>query len=112
MDFCTASSWLQKPATSAKKGSVISRLASLLWRGLCVAQQGADVDLQSLCEALQAAQRRHGLAILNLGNVRAWHAHAAGELALAQVADAAQIAHGLGDLKTTIFAGCGGRYQG
>lgn len=70
-----------------------------------VAQQGGDVDLQSLGEAIERGQRGHGLAVLDLRDVGAGHVHAGGQLTLREVADVAQIAHGCRYLDA--FARCG-----
>ena len=64
-----------------------------------VAQQGGDVDLQSLGEAIEGRERGHGFAVLDLRDVGAGHVHAGGQLTLREVADVAQIAHGCGYLK-------------
>ena len=63
-----------------------------------VAEQGGDIDLQGAGEAIERRERGHCLAVLDLGDVGAWHAHARGELALREIADVAKIAHGGGNL--------------
>ena len=73
-----------------------------------VAEQGGDIDLQGAGEAIERGQGRHGLAVLDLGDVGARDAHARGELPLREIADVAEIAHGGGDLKAVRrAAGCG-----
>jgi len=59
-----------------------------------VAEQGGDVHLQGASEAIERGQGRHGLAILDFGDIGAGHSHTRGELALREVADVAKIAHG------------------
>ena len=61
--------------------------------GVGVAQQGGDVDLKCLGEAIERRQGRHGLAVLDLGDVGAGDAHAGGELPLREIAHVAQIAN-------------------
>ncbi len=68
--------------------------------GVGVAQQGGDVHLERAGQAVQRVQRRHGLAILNLRDVGARHAHAGGQLALGEIADVAEIADRGSDLQT------------
>ena len=63
-----------------------------------VAEQGGDVDLEGAGKAIERGQGRHGLAVLDLGDVGARDVHARGELPLRQVADVAEIAHGCGYL--------------
>ena len=73
-----------------------------------VAEQGGDVDLQGTGEAIERGQSGHRLAILDLGDVGAGHAHTSGELALGEVADVAKIAHGGSHLRTGVGGvGCG-----
>lgn len=67
-----------------------------------VAEQGGDVDLEGAGEAIERGERRHGLAVLDLGDVGAGHAHASGELALREIADVAKIAHGGGNLRAGV----------
>src|SRR5260370_9726839 len=50
-----------------------------------VAKQGRDVNLQSFGQAIQGGEGRHGLAVLDLGDVGARDVHACSELALRQV---------------------------
>jgi len=59
-----------------------------------VAEQGGDVHLQGAGEAIERGQGGHRLAVFDLGDVGAGHAHTSGELALGEVADVAKIAHG------------------
>ena len=73
--------------------------------GVRVAQEDGDVDLQGVREAREGGQRGHGLAVLDLGDVGAGHAHARGELALGEIAHVAQIANGGGDLNVTFRGG-------
>ena len=61
--------------------------------GVRIAQQCRNIHLQRACETVKRGQRRHRLAILDLRDISARNAHAGGELALAQIADVAQIAH-------------------
>ena len=68
-----------------------------------VTEQRGDVHLERLGETVERGQRRHGLAVLDLGDVGAGDAHAGGELALGEIADVAKIAHGSGDLESTVF---------
>jgi hypothetical protein len=63
-----------------------------------VAKQGGDVDLEGAREAIERGQGRHGLAVLDLGDVGARDVHARGELPLREIADAAEITDGRGDL--------------
>ena len=72
-------------------------VSSLVARGR-VAEQGGDIDLEGAGEAIERGQGRHGLAVLDLGDVGARDVHARGELPLREVADVAEIAHGGGDL--------------
>ena len=59
-----------------------------------VAEQGGDIHLQGAGEAIERRQGGHRLAILDLGDVGAWHTHAGSELALREVPNVAEIAHG------------------
>jgi hypothetical protein len=59
-----------------------------------VSQECGDVDLKGSGEAIERGQRRHGLAVLDLGYVGAGNAHAGGELPLREIAHVAQIANG------------------
>ena len=68
-----------------------------------VAQQGGDIHLQRLGQTVQRAQRRHRLAVLDLGDVGTWHAHTGGELPLREVAHVTQVAHSAGYLETAFF---------
>lgn len=58
-----------------------------------VSQEGGDVDLESFGEAVKGRQRRHSLAILDLGDVGAGDTHAGGELPLREIAHVAQVAN-------------------
>jgi len=69
-----------------------------------VAEQGGDIHLQGAGEAIERGQRRHSLAVLNLGDVGAGNAHACGELPLRQVADVPQVADGRGYLQSAFGA--------
>jgi len=78
----------------------------------CVAEQGGDVHLQGASEAIERGQGRHRLAILDLGDVGAGHAHTRGELALREIADVAKIAHGGSYLWAGLGSfGCGFKNQ-
>ena len=70
-----------------------------------VAQQGGDIDLESLGEAIERGERGHGLAVLDLRDVGAGHVHAGGELTLRKVADVAQIAHSCRYLDAFVLRG-------
>ena len=72
-----------------------------------VAEQGGDVDLEGARETIERRQRGHGLAVLDLGDVGARHVHARGELTLREIANAAEIAHGGGDLDAFGLSGFG-----
>lgn len=61
------------------------------------------MNLERIGQPLQGRQRWYGASVLDLGDVGAWHLHPAGELALAQVAAMAQIAHGASDLRAAGF---------
>ena len=63
-----------------------------------VAEECGDVDLEGAGEAVEGGQGGHGLAVLDLGDVGARHAHAGRELALRKIADVAEITHGGGNL--------------
>ena len=77
-----------------------------------VAEQGGDVDLEGASEAIERGQGGHRLAVLDLGDVGARHAHASGELALGEIADVAKIAHGGGNLRARVWGiGCGFKNQ-
>ncbi len=77
-----------------------------------VAQQGGDVDLKSFGEAIERGQGRHGLAVLDLGDVGAGYAHACRELPLREIAYVTQISNGGGDLQTALNSdGCGDERQ-
>ena len=77
-----------------------------------IAEEGGDVDLQGTGEAIERGQGRHGLAVLDLGDVGAGHAHTSGELALREIADVAKIAHGGRDLRAGVGSfGCGVKDQ-
>ena len=65
-------------------------------------QQGRNVHLKGAGKAIERGQRGHSLAVLDLGNIGAGNAHAAGELTLTEIADVTKIAHGSGDLKTLV----------
>ncbi len=54
-----------------------------------VAEQGGDIDLEGAGEAIEGGQGRHRLAVLDLGDISAWHSHAGSKLALGEVADVA-----------------------
>ncbi len=66
--------------------------------GRSVAKQRGDIYLQGTSETVERGEGRHRLAILDLRDIGAWYPHACGELALRQVADVAEIAHGGSDL--------------
>ncbi len=70
-----------------------------------VAQQGRDVDLKGFRETCERGQGRHGLAVLDLGDIGARDVHAASELTLRQVTNVAQIANRSSYLQTTIHLG-------
>ena len=72
-----------------------------------VAEQGGDVDLESAGEAIQGGERRHGLAVLDLGDVGAGYAHAGGELTLREITHVAQIPNGGGYLESAFLGGGG-----
>lgn len=73
-----------------------------------VAQECGDVDLEGAGEAVERGQSGHGLAVLDFRDVGAGHAHAGGELALGEIADVAEIAHGGGNLGAGVMGlGCG-----
>lgn len=73
-----------------------------------VSQEGGDVDLKGTGEAIERGQGRHGLAVLDFGDVSAGDAHASGELALREIAHMAQIANSCGYLQATFYRyGCG-----
>jgi len=77
-----------------------------------VAEQGGDIDLESAGEAVERGQRRHSLAVLDLRDVGAGNAHARGELALREIPDVTQIAHGGSYLQAAFGgAGCGLGYE-
>jgi hypothetical protein len=57
-----------------------------------VAEQGGDIDLERAGKAVERRERGHRLAILDLRDVGARDAHAAGKLALREVADVAEVA--------------------
>lgn len=76
-----------------------------------VAQQGGDIDLQSPGQPVERGERRHRLAILDLRDVGARHAHAGGQLALREITHVAQIANSGGYLEAVV-AGCGLGNQG
>ena len=65
-----------------------------------VADELAHVHLERIGQPFQRTQRGNGLAVLDLGDVGAGHLHAAGQLALAQMARAANLAHLSGHLQT------------
>jgi hypothetical protein len=73
-----------------------------------VAQQGGDIDLKSAGQPVKRRKRRHGLAVLDLGDVGAGNAHASGQLTLRQVAHVAQVANGCGYLYTALLGCCRG----
>jgi hypothetical protein len=75
-----------------------------------VAQQGGDVYLQGAGQAVKRRERRHGLAVFDLGDVGARDAHASSQLALRQVAHVAQVANGRCYLQTALL-GCGLGYK-
>ncbi len=80
--------------------------------GVGVAQQGGDVDLEGPGETIERGQGRHGLAVLDLGDVGAGDAHAGGELTLREIAHVAQIANGCGYLQAAFYCGgCGDECQ-
>ena len=70
-----------------------------------VAQQGGDVHLEGAGQPVERRERRHCLAVLDLGDIGARNIHARGELALREIAHMAQIADCGCDLKTAF--GCG-----
>jgi len=58
-----------------------------------IAHQLRDVHTQSQRQALERTQRRDRLAVLDLRNIGSRHLHPAGELTLAQMTSAANLAH-------------------
>jgi hypothetical protein len=75
--------------------------------GVGVAEQGRDVDLQRFGEAIQRGESRHGLTVLDLGDVSPGNIHACSELPLGQVADVPEIANRGCDLKAAFLLGLG-----
>jgi len=73
-----------------------------------VSQEGGDVDLEGLGEAVERREGRHGFAVLDLRNVGAGHSHARGELPLREVAHVAQVSNGGSDLKAALLCDRGG----
>jgi hypothetical protein len=72
----------------------------------------ADVDLESVGEPLKGAQSWDRLAVFDFRNISPWHLHAAGELALAQVARLADFAHLPGNLQPGLGRSRRGRGTG
>lgn len=70
--------------------------------GLGIAEQSAHIHFEGLGEAVEGGERRHGFAVLDLGDVGAGHVHACGELTLGQVAYVPQIADRVGHLETVV----------
>ncbi len=66
-----------------------------------IADQLADLDLEGGGQALERAERGDGFAVLDFGDIRPGYLHAAGELALAQVAGPANLT----DLRCNLEAG-------
>jgi len=75
--------------------------------GVGVAQEGGDVHLKGAGEAVERGQGRHGLAVLDLGDVGAGYAHAGGELTLREITHVAQIPNGGGYLESAFLGGGG-----
>ena len=73
-----------------------------------VAQQGGDVDLKGPGEAVERGEGRHGLAVLDLRDIGAWHSHAGCELPLREIAHVAQVSNGGGDLEAALLSYWGG----
>jgi hypothetical protein len=73
--------------------------------GVGVAEQGGDVDLKGASEAIERGERRHSLAVLDLGDVGARDAHARGELTLREIAHVTQVADGAGYLEAACLRG-------
>lgn len=58
-----------------------------------VSQEGGDVDLKGFGETIERRERRHCLAVLDLGDVSTGDAHAGSELPLREIADVSQVAN-------------------
>jgi len=71
-----------------------------------VAEQGGDIHLQRLRQAVKRGEGRHGLAILDLRDIGARHVHARRELTLRKVAYMAKITNCRGDLEA-VMRSCG-----
>jgi len=69
--------------------------------GVGVAQEGGDIHLEGAGQPVERREGRHGLAVLNLGDIGTGNTHARGELTLREIAHMAQIANGGGDLDAT-----------
>jgi hypothetical protein len=73
----------------------------------CIAQKDGDVHLQRTRQTVERGERRHRLAVLNLGDIGAGNAHSPGELPLREIAHATQIAHSRCYLYATLRCGSG-----
>jgi len=73
-----------------------------------IANQLSHIDAQSRRQPLKRAEGGNGLAILDLRNICAWHLHAAGQLALAEVARTADLLHLAGYLQPSFGGGIDG----
>ena len=54
-------------------------------------------------ESIEGGQGRHGLAILDLGDVGAWYSHASCKLTLREIAHVAQVSNGVGYLQAAFL---------
>jgi hypothetical protein len=54
-----------------------------------ISKQFSQRNLESICEALQGRERRHGARVLDLRDIGARHLHPSGELTLTETAAAA-----------------------
>ena len=68
-----------------------------------VLQQEADADFECVSQAFERRERGCGLAVLDFGDVSAWHLHASGQLTLAETAAGADLLDGRSDIDAGVF---------
>ncbi|WP_433985202.1 hypothetical protein RBB78_21155 [Tunturiibacter empetritectus] len=73
------------------------------WRVLASRSRAEMSTWRARAEAIEGGEGRHGLAVLDLGDVGARYSHASCELTLREIAHVAQVSHGVSYLQAAFL---------